>query len=115
MLYSGDVLNELPERLLRVLSSKYEPFDRIILDEMVEKPSDGSTAALASCFASNYSIRRFCRRIWREALQDYANRRLAKEEDRVIAIAGIATAMEKLFNYRYLAGLRSNDLPVDLL
>lgn len=59
-------------------------------------------------------VRKFIE-VWASTVGEYRRMRLTKFEDRVIAFAGIAQAVQNLSGFAYLAGLWRDFLPLDLL
>jgi hypothetical protein len=59
-------------------------------------------------------IRKFIE-VWTSAVSEYRCMRLTKFEDRVVAFAGIAQAIQNLSGFVYLAGLWRDFLPLGLL
>ena len=55
------------------------------------------------------------RRTWRSIVDKYSVTSLTKEEDKLVAISGIAKRMQGLLDDEYLAGLWRKDLPCQLL
>lgn len=53
--------------------------------------------------------------IWCNVLQTYTRSNLTKEEDKLVAISGVAKDMQQLLNDEYLAGLWRRHLPYHLL
>jgi hypothetical protein len=54
-------------------------------------------------------------RKWRYIVSDYTDMDLTEQRDRLPAIAGVASQLERLMGGRYLAGLWESALPSDLL
>jgi hypothetical protein len=53
--------------------------------------------------------------IWDSIVKDYTRCSLTKQTDKLIALAGIAKAVQRVFNDHYLAGLWGSSLPMSLL
>jgi hypothetical protein len=53
--------------------------------------------------------------VWQHMVEDYTARKLTKDTDRLIAIAGIADGLQSHSSKQYVAGLWKDQLPITLL
>ena len=79
-----------------------------------------TTSDTSSCYGSEVATptsdtSSYYRGTWDSMLMQYSVTSLTKEEDKLIAISGIAKRMQGLLNDDYLAGLWRKDLPIQLL
>jgi hypothetical protein len=82
----------------------------------ITRPSISVYSADISMYRSSQQAERLPQifRIWKDLIKDYSTRSLTNEEDKLNAIAGIATYFQEHMNDQYLAGLWKKHLLLEL-